>query len=180
MPVTPYHFGPSRFLGLLFRKWIDIPVFILANVIVDVEVLVGVVLGLDIPIPRYSHTLLIGAAVGALWGVAAYPLRSIFKKIMQIFRLPYQTSLRKMVISGILGAWLHVVIDGFYHFDVHVFWPNTTISLWQIAAPHISKRQIEIICIVFFIAAVVPYTIAVSSYIKQNKDRKQNLGKTQS
>ena len=176
MPVTPYHFGPSGFLGLLFRKWIDIPVFILANVIVDVEVLVGVVLGFGKPIHRYSHTLLIGAAVGALWGVAAYPLRSVFKKIMQIFRLPYQTSLRKMVISGILGAWLHVVIDGFYHFDVHVFWPNKTISLWQTAAPHISKRQIKIIFIVFFIAAVVPYTIAVSSHIKQNKDKKTKPG----
>jgi len=127
------------------------------------------------PRHRYCHTLLIGAALGAIWGLAAYPLRSLSKKIMQIFRLPYQTSLRKMVISGILGVWLHVLIDGFYHSDVHVFWPNTTISLWQITAPHISKEQIETICIVFFIAAVVLYTIAVSSYIKQNKDKKQTL-----
>ena len=172
MPFTPYHFGPSGFLGLVFRKLIDIPVFVLANVIVDIEVLAVWVFGLGMPIHRYCHTMLIGAAVGALWGLAAYPLRPIFKKIMQIFRLPYQTSLRKMIISGILGVWLHVLIDGFYHSDVNVFWPNTTISLWQITAPYISKRQIEIICIVFFIAAVVLYTIAVSSYKKQNNNIK--------
>ena len=40
MPFTPYHFGPSGFVGLVFGKWIDLPVFVLANVIVDVEVLV--------------------------------------------------------------------------------------------------------------------------------------------
>ncbi len=39
MPFTPYHFGPSGFVGLVFGKWIDLPVFVLANVIVDVEVL---------------------------------------------------------------------------------------------------------------------------------------------
>ena len=39
MPFTPYHVGPSGFVGLVFGKWIDLPVFVLANVIVDVEVL---------------------------------------------------------------------------------------------------------------------------------------------
>ena len=39
MPFTPYHFGPSGFFGLALKKWIDLPVFLLANVIIDVEVL---------------------------------------------------------------------------------------------------------------------------------------------
>ena len=68
MPFTPYHFGPSGFVGLVFRKWIDMPVFVLANVIVDVEVLAVGLFGLGWPIHRYCHTLLIGAVVGALWG----------------------------------------------------------------------------------------------------------------
>ncbi len=31
MPVTPFHFGPSALIGLPLKRWIDIPVFVLAN-----------------------------------------------------------------------------------------------------------------------------------------------------
>ncbi|MHC4299546.1 MAG: hypothetical protein ACYS7Y_19890 [Planctomycetota bacterium] len=36
MPFTPYHFGPSGCVGLILRKWIDVPVFVLTNVIIDI------------------------------------------------------------------------------------------------------------------------------------------------
>lgn len=79
MPYTPYHFGPSGFVGLIFKKHIDIPVFVLANVVVDVEVLVINLLGLGWPVHRYAHTLLIGAVVGAVWALVAYPMRRLFR-----------------------------------------------------------------------------------------------------
>ena len=168
MPFTPYHFGPSGFIGLTFRKWIDIPVFVLANVVVDVEVLVIVSLGLGWPVHRYCHTLLIGAAVGALWGMAAYALRPLFKKIMRILCIPYKAHFWKMVISGILGVWLHVLIDGAYHFDVKMFWPSKTTWLWRMIHRHISAGQIETICLIFFLAALVPYVLAVRSFSKNS------------
>lgn len=164
MPFTPYHFGPSGFVGLVFGKWIDLPVFVLANVIVDVEVLVIGLFGLGWPIHRYCHTLLIGAVVGALWGIAAYPLRHLFQGMMRVFYIPYKTSLRKMVISGILGVWLHVLIDGAYHFDVKILWPYKTTWLWRMLHEHISREQIETICMLFFIAAFVVYILAVTVF----------------
>ncbi len=165
MPFTPYHFGPSGFLGLTLRKWLDFPVFVLANVIVDVEVLVIRLLGLRFPVHRYFHTLLIGAAVGVIWGAAAFPLRGIFKKIMQILRIPYETGFWKMVISGVLGVWLHVLIDGIYHWDVRVFWPSKERPLWKL----ISQENVRIICIGSLIAAAVVYAFTVFSYLKQQK-----------
>jgi membrane-bound metal-dependent hydrolase YbcI (DUF457 family) len=161
MPFTPYHFGPSGFVGLALRKWIDLPVFLLANVIVDIEVLVTSMLELGRPIHRYAHTFLIGAAVGVLWGMAAYPLQNFFKKIMQLLRIPYKTGFWKMVVSGVLGVWLHVAIDGIYHYDVRAFWPNKTTSLWRTARGHISKGQIEAICVACFFAAIAVYLITV-------------------
>jgi len=169
MPFTPYHFGPSGFIGLVFRKWLDIPVFVLANVIVDVEVLIIMLFDLGWPKHRYCHTLLIGSAVGALWGLAAWPLRNLFKKLMKLFRIPYKTSLPKMVISGILGLWLHILIDGVYHFDVKILWPNKSISLWKIIHPYIGREQIETICLIFFLAALVPYIFAVRSFSKNRR-----------
>ena len=155
MPFTPYHFGPSGFIGLVFRKWIDVPVFVLANVIIDIEVLLVMGLGLGGPLHRYCHTLLIGAAAGALWGMAAYPLRGLFKKMMHGLRLSYEPYFWKMAISGMLGACMHVLIDGAYHHDARVFWPNTTISLWKIVQDHISREQIRITCLALIVAAVV-------------------------
>ena len=169
MPFTPYHFGPSGFIGLVFRKWIDIPVFVLANVIVDIEVLVVMLFTLGWPIHRYCHTFLIGAAVGALWGLAAWPLRNLFKKIMQLLRIPYKTSLPKMVISGILGLWLHILIDGAYHFDVKILWPNKIISIWRIIHRHLGQEKIETICLIFFLAGLVPYIFAVRSFSKNRR-----------
>ncbi|MHC4681720.1 MAG: hypothetical protein ACYTEK_23890 [Planctomycetota bacterium] len=169
MPFTPYHFGPSGFVGLVFRKWIDLPVFILANVIVDVEVLVLGLTGLGPPYHRYCHTLLLGAVVGALWGTAAYPLRRVFKPVMRTLCISYEPHLLKMIVSGILGVWLHVLIDGAYHHDVKVFWPSQTTSLWVAVISRISTEQVKTICLVFFIAAVIPYAFAAASYTRRRK-----------
>ena len=175
MPFTLYHFGPSGFLGLAFRKWIDPPVFVLANVVVDVEVLIVRILALQWPVHRYAHTLLIGAVVGAIWGLAAYALRSLFTRIMQLLHVPYDTGFWKMVISGILGVWLHVLIDSIYHFDVRPFWPNKTISLWRMARGHISQGQIETICASFLIAAVVLYVLIVRARKRSVTSKEVNV-----
>ncbi len=173
MPFTPYHFGPSGFVGLVFRKWIDIPVFILANVIIDLEVLAIIVLRLGWPYHRHFHTLLFGALVGAIWGLAAYPLRHVFGRMMRSFRLAYTPTLLKMVVSGILGACMHVLIDGAYHHDAQVFWPNTEISLWRALRKYISREQGEIVCVTFLFAAAV-YVLALAVLAKTTAKSKVN------
>jgi membrane-bound metal-dependent hydrolase YbcI (DUF457 family) len=172
MPFTPYHFGPSGFFGLLFRKWLDIPVFVLANVVVDIEVLVIVFSGLGPPIHRYCHTLLFGTAVGALWGIAAYPLRHFFKRLMHLFNLPYETSFWKLVLSGILGVWLHVLIDGAYHSEVRVLWPFRATHLWLAIRRHLDKGLIEDICVSFFLAAILLYAIVLTSSRERDTNKK--------
>jgi membrane-bound metal-dependent hydrolase YbcI (DUF457 family) len=173
MPFTPYHLGPSGFVGLTLRKWIDVPVFVLANVVVDVEVLVARLLGAGWPIHRYAHTLLLGTAVGIIWAVAAYPLRNLFKRLMQTLRIPYQTSFRKMLVSGVLGVWLHVVIDAIYHPDVRLFWPAKAIPLYAL----LTRQQIKALCLVFFIAAIVLWALTAVSYSKRKIKESANNGK---
>lgn len=164
MPFTPYHFGPSAFVGLTLRKWIDFPVFVLANVLVDFEVLFFN----HWPVHRYFHTLLIGAVVGACLGLLAHRFRGLFKRLMKIIRIPYQTSFWKMVISGVLGVWLHVFADAIYHSDVNIFWPSKARPLFGL----ISQEQVETVCVASLIAAIFPYAIAVVFYAKQKKAEK--------
>ncbi|MFA5251039.1 MAG: hypothetical protein WC454_00425 [Phycisphaerae bacterium] len=165
MPFPLYHFGPSGFFGLTFRKWLDVPVFILANVVVDIEVLLHHNNWHSWPTHGRFHTLLIGAVVGAIWGIAAYPLRHFFAKIMRTLRIPYQTGFWKMAVSGVLGVWLHVVIDALYHWDVRIFWPSKAKPLWHL----LSREQVEIMCIGFLVAAVVVYAFTIVSYLKKKK-----------
>ncbi len=164
MPYTPYHFGPSAFLGLVFKKYIDLPVFLLANIVVDIEVLYWQ----HWPVHRAVHTLLTGAIAGIIWGLLAYPLRNIFAKLMQIIRLPYKTSLSKMIASGILGIWLHIVIDAPYNWDVQLFWPSKIKPLLGL----ISKSNMQIVCIAFWIAAIVVYIVMAAKYSKEKTSRK--------
>ena len=168
MPFTPYHFGPSGFVALTLRKWIDIPVFVLANVVVDIEVLVVNFLHLGYPIHRYCHTLAGGSAVGAAWGAAAYfILRHPLQRLMTLIRIRYKPSLIGMAISGALGAAVHVLIDGLYHYDVRVFWPYKT-SLRRLTR-YVKQESIETICLYFLLAAVVLYIHAVVYYRKNAK-----------
>lgn len=173
MPFTPYHFGPSGFIGLALRKWIDIPVFVLANVIVDLEVLVIRLFGAGWPIHRYAHTLLLGTAVGIIWAVAAYPLRNLFKRLMQTLRIPYQPKFWKMLISGILGVWLHVVLDAIYHRDVRLFWPDKARPLYRL----ITRQQLEALCLAFFIAAIILWGLTAISYSKRKIKESANIEK---
>ncbi|MDD5064417.1 MAG: hypothetical protein PHQ35_06620 [Phycisphaerae bacterium] len=171
MPFTPYHFGPSVFVGLTLRKWLDVPVFVLANVIVDLEVLLARYLGHGWTVHEYFHTLLIGAAVGVFWGIAAYPLRHFFEKMMRILLIPYRTGFWKMVVSGVLGVWLHAVIDAIYHWDVRIFWPSKAKPLWRL----LSQEQVEIVCIGFLIAAAVIYAFTAVSYLKKKKQMQNSV-----
>jgi len=162
MPYTPYHVGPSGFLGLVLKKYIDLPVFLLANIVVDIEVLYWQ----QWPIHRVVHTLLIGAIAGIIWGLIAYPFRNIFSKLMQLIHLPYKTNLCKMIVSGILGIWLHIVIDAPYNWDINLFWPSRIKPLYGL----ISKSKMQLVCIAFWLMALIVYIVLAANY---NKEKNQ-------
>ena len=152
MPFTPYHFGPAGFFALVFKRWIDLPAFLLANVAIDIEVLIIFALGLDWPHHRFCHTFIGGTLIGIAFALTAWPMRNIFKKIMSIFRLSYNTNFLKVLAWSILGVWFHILIDAFDHWDVRPFWPFTSRNpFFGIVA----DNQVKIICLFFWVALLV-------------------------
>ncbi len=158
MPFTPYHIGPNGFLGLQLRKYLDLPALILANVAIDLEVLIIREFHLGYPIHRYCHTLLIGCAVGALMGLILWLIRPLPKLAMRLLRLPYQPTRLKMVFSGALGAALHILVDGLYHHDVKVFWPSNY-RLWIKAIQRITQQDVRNACLILIVGALVEYAL---------------------
>jgi len=167
MPFTPYHFGPSACIALPLRKYIDIPVFILANVAVDLEPLAVILLDLNYPLHGYFHTFLCGVVVALAWGLVAYSGKSILQRLMKLFHLSYKTNFRKMLLSAILGIWFHILLDGQLYTDIQPFWPFKTNPMYDL----LSYNTIYLICKISFLPAIVLYIIAVASYVRKNKGK---------
>ena len=128
MPFTPYHFGINALPGLGSRGRLDILVLTATNVLVDTEVLADGILSPGGPVHQlwHFHTLLIGGLAGATLGAVIYsikPFRLLCRKFNTLLGFSWSPTLFSMILSGIIGAWLHVLVDGLYHYDVQVFWP---------------------------------------------------------
>lgn len=123
MPFTPFHTGPHATVGLLAPRLIDLPVFVLANVVIDLEPLAVMVFDLRYPLHGYAHTLLVGGLLGLAWGLAAWPARPLFARVMGWLHLPYDPGPARMALSGLLGAWLHVLTDTPLYPEMQPFFP---------------------------------------------------------
>ncbi len=138
------------------------PVFVLANVAVDIEVAVINFLNSGWPYHRFCHSLIGGIVIGIALGLIAYYFIPVFKWGMNLFRLPYQSGLKKLIISGILGAWTHTLIDATYHWDVRIFWPLNAKPLYNL----LTKQHVKTDCLILWVLMIIPFIFAVREYYK--------------
>ncbi|MHC4338133.1 MAG: hypothetical protein ACYSTG_09375 [Planctomycetota bacterium] len=164
MPFTPFHFGPSGCIALALRKYIDIPVFVLVNVVIDLEPGIVLAFDLDYRAHGYCHTLLFGTVIGLAWALVAYLARNPLKRLMGLFGLQHETSLSKVILSALLGIWFHVVIDSFCWRDIRPFWPSDVNPLYALT----TRKTIRLLCAVTFVPAIALYINAV---IAQRRER---------
>jgi len=165
MPLTPFHFGPHALVALPLKRWIDFPVFILANVIVDIEPLAVMVFGLNYPLHGYFHTFLIGGILGIAWGLLAWPFRTYIARFMALIRIDYSPSLITMMISGMLGVWLHVAFDALIYADMFPFWPFTGNPL----AGFTTESWLYRFCAICFIPALLIFILLAAGRSEPNR-----------
>ena len=171
MPFTLYHAGPSALIALPLRKYIDIPVFILANVFVDIEVLVFMFSGWQIypgsGIHPIAHTFFFGTLLAIVWGFMSMFMKKINTRLMTEFRLDYETNILKIFASAILGIWFHIFIDCLYHSDLHPFYP---FSLSNPLNFGFEPNLVMNICRILFVPAMIIFFIIV---IRRDRKIKQ-------
>ena len=128
MPFTPFHLGPGLALGLLLRKYLHAPTFLLSSVIVDVEPFLVLFLGLRYPLHGYLHTFVLAIPIGLLLGCAVFLLEKFLQPLYRIFLLEAGSSLRlkSFVVAGGIGTGLHVLLDAPLYADIMPFYPITT------------------------------------------------------
>jgi membrane-bound metal-dependent hydrolase YbcI (DUF457 family) len=132
MPFTPFHLGPALLLGIPLRKYIHVPTFILANVILDIEPLLVMLLGLHYPLHGYLHTFIAAIGVGIAFGFVMFllerPMGQLYKKLLLEPKASFKKS--QFIVAGVLGAMLHVLFDAALYWEIKPFYPLTANPLY--------------------------------------------------
>jgi membrane-bound metal-dependent hydrolase YbcI (DUF457 family) len=155
MPFTPFHLGPAFGLGLPFRRYLHVPTFMLANVILDVEPFLVLVLGLRYPLHGYFHTFLLALFVGLGVGCIMFLLEKFLHGFFRGLLLEPngKLSLNSFMAAGVLGTALHVLLDAPLYGEMQPFYPLTVNPLY---APSLSPT-IYNICVWLGIIGVIYY-----------------------
>ena len=169
MPLTPYHLGPSSWIGLGFFRVLDLPTLLVASVIVDVESFVLLVMGY--PLHGFLHSFLGGSVLVFLTAIAMYLFRGWSRRAMAVFKLAQKSSFRKILWTSFLGVYLHVLLDSFTHTKMIPFYPIEGNPLLGV----FTYEQIKFYCVVGFLVAVPLYLFRLAGDIRSGKkERRKN------
>lgn len=167
MPFTPFHLGPGLLFGLLLLGYIDLPTFLLANVIVDVEPLLVLLLNLQYPIHGFFHSFLGGTLIAFLLAAVMIKMRKVLSPLMSFFRLEQKYSLKSILSASLFGIYLHILLDSRLYQDIRPLYPfdfNPFLSRSMFIA-----FEIYGICILSFIGGGIIYAIKFFSWRRTMK-----------
>jgi len=127
MPFTPLHLGPALFFGMVLLRYIDLPTFLVANVIVDVEPLLILTLGLHrmygLPLHGLLHTFLGGTFVALLLVLVMKRMSGFTESLTRLIGLEQRPSPRKIYAASLSGVYLHILLDSRLYTDIRPFYP---------------------------------------------------------
>ncbi len=158
MPFTPFHWGPSSWIGLLFFRFLNLCALLIASVIVDIEPFFVLVLNLNYPLHGFLHTFLGGTIVAVILSGILYRLRGVMNKIMEVFKLSQESSFRAILFSCVLGVYLHIFLDSFLYTDIKPFFPLDINPLYGL----VSHNLMYLFCGSSFILGGLIYVVKLS------------------
>ena len=167
MPFTPYHWGPSSWIGLGLSKYLDFPTFLLANVIVDIEPFLVLTFRLNYPLHGYCHTFLIGSVIAVLVALIMFKSKHLTQRIMGLFRLRQDVEMSGFFIASILGVWFHVILDAPLYSDIQPLYPIKDNPFYGL----IRSQTVYRFCAWSFLVGIVFYIIIVAIWSKTKQEQ---------
>ncbi|WP_459194057.1 hypothetical protein [Halosimplex sp. J119] len=128
MPFTPFHLGPALLIALIGLRWLDLPTFLAASVLVDVRTTLVFFGVLDGPLHGPLHTLLGATALAVVLTVAAIPLRPVLDPVLDSIGVPQPTSPARIAAAAVVGCWSHVALDATLYTDARPFAPVSAVN----------------------------------------------------
>lgn len=135
MPFTPYHLGPALLIGLILFPLLDLPTFVIANVIIDLEPLLVLLLGLPFPLHGPFHSLTLGALAAVGLALVMPVFSDLVKPFLRYLRLQQISHFIRVLASSLLGVWLHIILDALVYPEVVLLYPIGGYQLLGLAPP---------------------------------------------
>lgn len=155
MPFTPFHWGPSSWIGLLLFKVFDFPTLLLASAINDVEPFFVLFFNLNYPYHGFFHSVFGGSILAILTALILYLLKDKIKKIMAVFKLAQDSSFKKILWTSFFGVYSHILLDSFLYQEIKPFYPLESNPFYGI----FSLQQIYLFCGLSFSIGILFYII---------------------
>ncbi len=152
MPFTPFHLGPALFFGLIFFRYLNLPAFLIANVIVDIEPFLVLLFGLDYPLHGFFHSFLGGSLIALVLYLVMVRMYPHVKGLMDYLRIGQEMSRRKIMLSCLLGVYLHIIFDSFIYTDIMPFFPFDVNPLFMLGG--IDGSHVYLSCVLMLAAGI--------------------------
>lgn len=154
MPFTTYHLGSALLVGYILRRkvcWVTL--LICSAFVVDIEPVAVLFTGIRGDIHGHAHSFLASVSLGALVGYALYLARGYVRRLFTDLGL-YDCcdSLRPHVLGGIVGWFIHVLMDAPIYSDIKPFRPFSVNLLY---APQYSVELYAIYGLLFFAGSTI-------------------------
>jgi len=154
MPLTPYHWGPASWIGLVFRKWLILPVFLISAVIIDIEPGIVMFGGLNYPLHGFFHSFVGGTIAAIITALVFYSIRDLSSNAVQILGIKNK-SFKIILLTSILGVYSHIIFDSPLYTDIKPFYPLPINPFYKL----FSYDQIYSFCKISFVVGIILFFI---------------------
>ena len=124
MPFTSFHIGPALFFGLLLFRHIQLPTFLIANVIVDLEPFFILLLGLESPLHGFLHSFAGGSLIAIVLTLSMGKLDNYIQIPARTIKLSQELPLKSIWMASFFGIYLHILLDSTLYSDIKPFYPS--------------------------------------------------------
>lgn len=142
-------------VALLLYPLLDIPAFIVASVILDIEPLMGLLGVLPWSPHGVFHSFTAGLLGALLVSGGTFTIRKYVGEIWLPPAFAQKPTMRMTLASSVIGVWSHVVLDAFVHADVNLFYPVD----WNPFLELLSRSTIINFSLISFPLAIIIYMI---------------------
>ena len=110
-----------------------LPTFMLANVVIDFEPLLVLVMGLGYPLHGYAHTFLAALPLGVALGYVMLNLDGILHPLYGLLHLDLEINRKPVpfILAGTSGTMLHVLIDSPLYVEMNPLYLLTTNPMYN-------------------------------------------------
>jgi membrane-bound metal-dependent hydrolase YbcI (DUF457 family) len=157
MPFTPFHWGPSSWIGLIFFRTFDLATLLISSVIIDVEPFCSIFLKAPWPVHGFLHTFSGGSIVAIITAVMCYILKGPIRKAMNSFKLSQDSSFMKIIWTSFFGVYSHILLDAFLYMEMNPFYPHQGNPFFGL----FSLTQIYIFCGISFVVGIGLYLFRI-------------------